>query len=175
MVIRSKTASRGMIFLLVILLVVGLTVSGCVGVKTSPEGGSGGTIANGTLFLCIIKQAGGFGCTAPVTEGKVVAINTSDGNRQWEVTLEASAPTGGFGCASSGTPVAIYGNPVVAGELVYVGGYNGKIYAINTDSGALRWVYPREGSLSAATQATPPWAYVSASRPLARWRPVRRG
>jgi len=147
-VIRSKAVSRGKIFLLAILLVVVLTVSGCIGIRTSPGGGSGGTIADGTLFLSpVLEQAGGFTCAAPSTEGKVVAVNASDGNRRWEVTLEASAPTGGFGCATAATPVAVYGNPAVAGELVYVGGYNGKVYAINSDSGALRWVFPREGAL----------------------------
>ncbi|GAI09627.1 unnamed protein product, partial [marine sediment metagenome] len=35
----------------------------------------------------------------------------------------------------------------VTAGLVYVAGYNGKVYAINTDSGAVRWVYPREGEL----------------------------
>jgi len=84
----------------------------------------------------------------PSTEGKLVAVNISEGSSLWEVLLESSRPAGGgFGCAPAVTPVAIYGNPAVAGDLVYVGGYNGKIYAINSSSKALRWVYPREGSL----------------------------
>ena len=41
---------------------------------------------------------------------------------------------GGFGCAPATVPVAIYGNPAVAGDLVYVGGYNGKIYAISAST-----------------------------------------
>lgn len=146
--IRNKAVSAGKICLLVILLLVGLTVLGCLGIKTSPEGSSGGTIADGTMFLCpALKQAAGFGCTAPVVEGKLVAVDISDGSRLWETPLEASTPTGGgFGCASSATPVAIYGNPAVAGELVYVGGYNGRVYALNSSSGALRWEYPRGAS-----------------------------
>ncbi len=43
--------------------------------------------------------------------------------------------------------VAIYGTPAVSGDLVYIGGYNGKIYAFTTSSLATRWVYPREGNL----------------------------
>jgi outer membrane protein assembly factor BamB len=150
--IRNKAISVGKVCLLVILLSVGLTVLGCAGIRSTPEGGSGGTIADGTLFLApALKQAGGYGCacpTAPATEGKLVALNTSDGSRLWEVPLEASRTGGGgFGCAPSVAPVAIYGRPAVAGELVYIGSYNGKIYAINASSGALRWVYPREGTL----------------------------
>jgi outer membrane protein assembly factor BamB len=103
------------------ILVVGLTFFGCAGIRASPEGGSGGTIADGTLFLCpSVKQVGGVGCTAPRLEGKLVAVNSSDGSRLWEVSLEASS--------------AIYGNPAVAGDLVYVGGYNGKIYAISAST-----------------------------------------
>lgn len=123
--------------LVLILVLAGLTFFGCIGIKTSPQGGSGGIVADNTLFLCpALKQAGGgFGCAAPQTEGKLVAVNTSDGNRLWEVSLEASrATSGGYGCAPSAIPVAIYGSPVVAGDLVYVAGYNGRIYAISAST-----------------------------------------
>jgi outer membrane protein assembly factor BamB len=150
--IRGNKALAGKICLGVILLMVGLALFGCAGIKTLPEGSAGGTIADGTLFLCpALKQAaGGFSCAcpAPQTEGKLVAVNTSDGSRLWEVSLEASRPSGGgFGCAPAAVPAAVYGSPVVAGDLVYVSSYTGKIYAINSSSGALRWVYPREGRL----------------------------
>ncbi len=121
------------LLLLVILLVSGLAVSGCAR-GAQPKGWSGGMIANGTLFLGSM-------------EGKLVALNTSDGSRLWEVTLETTKPAGGFGCALASTSVAIYGTPAVDGELVYVGGYNGIIYAISSDKGAKRWVYPRAGNL----------------------------
>jgi len=136
------------LFLLVILLVVGLSGFGCIGIKSTPEGGSGGTIANGTIYVSpTLEAGGGFGCAPQPTEGKLVAVNTS-GGRLWEVPLETSGPDRGvFGCAPASTPVAIYGTPAVAGDLVYVGGYNGTIYAVNSSSGALRWVYPRQGNL----------------------------
>jgi outer membrane protein assembly factor BamB len=123
--------------LALILVLVGLTLFGCVGIRTSPQGGSGGVVSDNTLFLCpALKQAGGgFGCTAPQTEGKLVAVDTTNGNRLWEVSLEASrATSGGFGCAPSAIPVAIYGSPAVAGDLVYVAGYNGRIYAISAST-----------------------------------------
>ena len=135
MEIRSNIALK--VCLALILLLIGLTFFGCAGIRSSPEGGSVGTIADGTLFLCpSIKQAGGgLGCTAPLLEGKLVAVNTSDGSRLWEVSLEASRATGGgYGCASQATPVAIYGNPAVAGDLVYIAGYNGRIYAISAST-----------------------------------------
>jgi outer membrane protein assembly factor BamB len=132
--IRGSIALK--VGLVLILVLVGVTLFGCIGIRTSPEGGSGGVVSDNTLVLCpAIKQSGGFGCTAPQTEGKLVAVNTLDGNRLWEVSLEASrATSGGFGCAPSATPVAIYGSPAVAGDLVYVAGYNGRIYAISAST-----------------------------------------
>ncbi len=137
MEIRSNIALK--VCLALILLLFGLTLFGCAGIRSSPEGISGGVIADGTLFLCpSIKQAGGgFGCTctAPSLEGKLVAVNTSDGTLMWEVTLEASrATSSGFSCAPSATPVAIYGNPAVARDMVYVAGYNGRIYAVSAST-----------------------------------------
>jgi outer membrane protein assembly factor BamB len=108
--------------LVVILLFVGLTFFGC-GVSSLPQGGSGGVVADGTLFLCpTLKQASsGFSCTAASLDGKLATIDMSSGSRKGDdVTLESSS--------------AIYGNPAVAGDLVYVGGYNGKIYAISSST-----------------------------------------
>jgi outer membrane protein assembly factor BamB len=43
----------------------------------------------------------------------------------------------------------VYGTPAVSEDLVYVGGYNGKIYAFGRDEfrEEPKWVYPREGYL----------------------------
>ncbi len=119
--------------LALILVLVGVTFLGCVGIRTSPQGGSGGVVADNTLFLCpALKQAGGgFGCAAPPTEGKLVAVNTSDGNRLWEVPLKPAAPSGGgFSCAPASVPAAVYGSPAVDGDRVYIADYSGKVYLI---------------------------------------------
>jgi len=114
----------GKIFLfLVILLLGGLVFAGCTR-GAQPKGWSGGTIDNGTLFLGSM-------------EGKLVAIDLSNHTQLWETLLETAKPSGGFtfGCAPATTSVAIYGNPAVGEDLVYIGGYNGKIYAFNPSSG----------------------------------------
>ncbi len=124
------------LLLLAMLLLCGLTVFGCIG-GALPKGWSGGTIANDTLFLGSM-------------DGRLIAINLSDNSSLWEVPLETPKPTGGgfsFSCAPASTSVAIYGSPAVDGDLVYIGGYNGKIYALSASSGTLRWVYPRQDSL----------------------------
>ncbi len=146
--IGNKNLPVGKISLLIVMLLVGLVLVGCTGIRGSPEGGSGATVADGTIFLApSLPQSGGFGCSAPAAESKLVAVNAETGVQRWEVPLEGATTSGGFGCAQTTIPVAIYGSPVVFEELVYVAGYNGKIYALNAETGALRWVYPRTGNL----------------------------
>ncbi len=128
-----KPVSGRILLLLVVLTLVGVAAFGCVPRGAQPRGWSGGTVTDNTLIFGSMK-------------GQVIALNKSDGGRLWELPLETSAPSGGFGCTPASTAVAIYGTPAVAGDLVYVSGYNGKIYAINHNSGVLRWVYPREGN-----------------------------
>ncbi len=138
---RNKGLLAKILILLVILLVSGLTSLGCIK-GLQPIGWSGGTVADGTLFV-------------GSKEGKLVAVNTADGSRQWSEPLKASGPASGFGCAAvygggcggASAGVAIYGTPTVSGDLVYFGGYNGKFYAFNSSSLELRWVYPREDYL----------------------------
>ncbi len=139
----------GKISLLIVLLLVGVLVTGCTGIRGSPEGGSGATVVDGTIFLApsLASSGGSFGCSAPATEGKLVAVNAETGVQRWEVPLTGSVSSGGFGCSSGAVPVAVYGSPTLYEELVYVAGYNGKVYALNAESGALRWVYPREGNM----------------------------
>ncbi len=134
MIKHNRILLGKILLLLVILLLTGVSIFGCAQTGAQPRGWSGGTIANGTLFLGSM-------------EGKLVAVNTSDDSRLWEVTLETSKPAGGFGCAPASTAVAIYGSPAVDGDLVYVGSYDGKIYAISSNKGVKRWIYPREGNL----------------------------
>jgi outer membrane protein assembly factor BamB len=115
------------------ILVVGLTFFGCAGIRASPEGGSGGTIADGTLYI---------GSMA----GKLVAVNTSDGSRLWAEPLKGTGSAGGLGCAPASTMVAIYGSPAVDGNLVYVGGYNGKIYEFDSSTHLSKDRYPNDKS-----------------------------
>ncbi|MFC2056059.1 PQQ-binding-like beta-propeller repeat protein [Chloroflexota bacterium] len=135
---KHSTISTFKISLLVLVILLGgLVFSGCrAGLGAVPKGWSGATIADDILFVGSM-------------EGKLVATNTTDNNLLWAIPLETTETGGGFGCAPTSTAVAIYGSPVVAEDegLVYVGGYNGKIYAFNTNTGALRWVYPRQDYL----------------------------
>ncbi|MFC1934890.1 PQQ-binding-like beta-propeller repeat protein, partial [Chloroflexota bacterium] len=128
--------------LVVILLGLGLASLGCIqGLQA--VGWSGGAVSGDTLYV-------------GSKEGRLVAVNIVDESRKWSEPLKDTAQAGGFGCGlpqttgggcASAAGVAIYGTPAVAGDLVYIGGYNGKIYAYNSSSLEMRWVYPREDNL----------------------------
>ncbi|MCK5577436.1 MAG: PQQ-like beta-propeller repeat protein, partial [Dehalococcoidales bacterium] len=120
-------------WLLLVILVSGLIISGCVGFGVS-QGGWSGVVATGDRLY--------FGSS----EGALVALNSSGGSRLWEVPFETSGG-GGLGCAVGSSTVTIYGSPAVDEELVFVSSFDGKVRAINAESGAPRWVYPREGVL----------------------------
>ncbi len=134
---KTKRLSK-ISFLLAAIILGGLVFSGCVGGATSgavARGWSGGIVVDDVLFIGSMQ-------------GGLVSVNISDGSRLWAETLEEPSSGGGFlSCAPASTTVAIYGSPSAAADLVYVGGYNGKIYAFNAASGALRWVYPRQGNI----------------------------
>src|SRR5204863_2730 len=56
--------------------------------------------------------------------GEVVALDAETGKVRWKVTM---APT--------------ESSPLVAGGLVYVGDWSGKLYALNAHSGRVVWTY----------------------------------
>ncbi len=138
--LRGKTV---LLLVMILALTGGFIGVGCIR-GLQPIGWSGTVVVDGTLFV-------------GTKEGRLVEVNVADGSRQWSEPLKMPAsgglgcagPTAGGGCAAQPSGVAIYGTPAVAGELVYIGGYNGKIYAFNSDSLAVRWIYPREGYLKA--------------------------
>jgi outer membrane protein assembly factor BamB len=139
---NRKWLNHKLPLLIAAVITTGLVAIGCVSGLT-PIGWSGGTVSGGNLYV-------------GSNEGRLVAINLADESRQWAETLKpvtqpglfGCAPTAGGGCGTASPRVAIYGTPVVAGDLVYIAGYNGKIYAYNISNiSSMRWVYPREGNL----------------------------
>ena len=135
---NSKTLIIRISLLLIVALLGIMVFSGCgVGFGAAAQGWSGGVIDNGVLFIGSM-------------EGKIVAANITDGRLLWAVPLESGEESGGgFGCARASTAVAIYGSPAVAGDLVCIGGYIGKIYAFSRDEAREepRWIYPRQDSI----------------------------
>jgi outer membrane protein assembly factor BamB len=62
-------------------------------------------------------------------DGRLVGINVADGSRTWATPLETGTQSTGLGCSRAQIVVSIYGTPVLLDSLVYVAGYNGKVYS----------------------------------------------
>jgi outer membrane protein assembly factor BamB len=139
--LKNKRSLGRLALLLALVIAVSLAGFSCVR-GLAPIGWSGGTVSDGTLFV-------------GSREGRLVSINLSSQNRLWSEQLKAvsqpglfgCSPVGGAGCGGGSAGVAIYGTPVVSGELAYFAGYNGKIYACNISNLTTRWVYPRDSYL----------------------------
>lgn len=130
---------------LAIVCLLALIVCGCV--KSQPTGFSGITYDDDILY---------FGSM----DGQIIAVNLSARSQhlifpaggEWSYAI-IMASGGGFSCGPTFTPVAIYGVPAVDGDLVFIGGYNGKVYALsalarsqNLDFPQTReneWFYPK--------------------------------
>lgn len=139
---RGKWRTGRILLLMVMLLVIGLAGFGCIK-GLQPIGWSGGAVSDGTLLV-------------GSKEGRLVAVNLADESRQWSAPLKQTRQTGGFfgcapaaggGCGGGASGVAIYGTPAVSGDLVYIGGYNGKFYTFNSLSLNMEEDYPPEGYL----------------------------
>jgi len=112
-----------LLLLAVILILGGLLFSGC-GIRSTPIGWSGVAVTDDTLFVASL-------------EGELVGLNKSDGTPLWQGRLQET----------SKEKVAVYGTPAVDGDLVYVGGYDGRVHTIKSDLGYRDRVYPPDGNL----------------------------
>lgn len=124
-------------FLSVALILASALVS-CVPGGAQPASGW-----SGTAFDEGIVYAG-------TTDGRVVAVNGSSRDLEWSYAV--TMPSGGISCGPSTVSAGIYTRPTVEGDLVYFGTYatqGGKVYALTSERGVERWVYPRSGSVGA--------------------------
>ena len=133
-------------------------MTGCAG--SQPTGFSGVTCNDGNfVYLGSL-------------EGKIMAVNLSvrsenltfPATGEWSYALRE--PTGGgFSCSAKSIAVAIYGVPAVAGDQVFIGGYNGRVYALNVSARSQgqdfpqrkenEWFYPDVGGALGSIVGSP--------------------
>lgn len=86
-------------------------------------------------------------------KGEVYAVDIATGAVQGEPIKMVRASSGGLSCIPScggqqSSAIATYASPVVVGDLVYIAGVDGKVYAYQFEDGRLRtevlWTYPRQ-------------------------------
>jgi len=133
--------------ILAVFIIIPVFLTGCVR-GMSPIGWSGIAVADGTLY-------------AGSKEGRLISIDSNKNTILVRAEAIKTASSGGgtsTACGGSAPAVAIYGTPAltevpVLGKLVYIAGYNGKVYAYTADSLQQRWIYPIEGNLQPIVSA----------------------
>ena len=120
-----------------IILLLSLALCGCIPSTGEAQGWPGVSCHNGTLYTS--------------STGKIAAIDPSAQSQEWSHAFFASSQGSSFlSCGRpSSAPVSLYNTATASGDLVHVGAYNGKVYALNTDTGVERWIYPKEGHIGA--------------------------
>jgi eukaryotic-like serine/threonine-protein kinase len=141
---RNKKAFILVSILLAVIIASSIFLTGCVR-GMSAIGWSGIAVADGTIY-------------AGSKEGRLVSVDLNSNNaRRFAEPIKSPASGGsscfgGSACGGSVVAVAIYGTPAltevpVLGKLIYIAGYNGKVYAYTADTLQQRWIYPIDGYL----------------------------
>lgn len=124
--------------LVIVLFAMVIALPGCAATRGAvARGWAGGVVTDGIIYTASM-------------EGNLVTINATDWRTLNTTPLETQEPSSGFlSCAQVSSAVAIYSSPITADDLVYVGGYNGKVYAFSRDEmrNEPRWVYPRQDTV----------------------------
>ena len=119
------------VLLIIVVSLFGLLLASCVPGGTRPaQGWSGTAFDDGTLYVGSV-------------DGKIMAVNSSTRNLEWSYAIVMSS-SGGMSCGRTSAPAAIYGMPVVDGDLVYIGSYAGKVLALSTSARSQRLSFPQK-------------------------------
>ena len=125
-----------------------------MGPPPPPDGLSGMTVSNGTLYACsednytyafgassgslLWQYNTGFANTSAPTvvkdivyvgSGTVYALNAQDGSLRWKYP----------------TQDVVTSSPIVVNDIIYFGSYDGGVYALDAATGSKHWVYQAGG------------------------------
>jgi len=111
-----------------VLLLIALLLSACGGATSESWAGILANPQDGTIYVSFNQH--------------VVALNPSSGAVVWEYGVE-------------GKRIRFFATPTLADDTLYVGDYNGRLHALNTD-GEAQWVYePSRETLIGPLSLTP--------------------
>lgn len=131
-----RAGKSGIIMTLICLVIIAGTLTGCFGTTTKYQGWSSVAVDGNNLYVASLN-------------GKVIGLDATNRNklfRDIELTITSS---GGFlSCSPSSSPQYIYGTPVVAGNMIFVTTYTGKVYAYDSAKAIEQWSYPENGSVA---------------------------
>jgi len=110
-------------------LICCLLLTGCVSHQFEASGWDGLQLSDDTLFVC--------------SNGRFLALDISEQTvRDFTPLDKDSGSSSLFGCGGSSAPrLTCYSAPVISGSLFYAATYIGDVFAIDTQSGAIKWSY----------------------------------
>jgi len=96
-----------------------------------PQGWAAPVVGDGVVYAASLQ-------------GRLYALDARDGSfRQVQAEGQAEPQPWSFPAAKSTIKVAgLYGTPLLADGLIYLAGYNGKVYAIDQATAAVQWAFP---------------------------------
>ena len=100
--------SKGLVFLALPVVLIASAACASIG---NPSGWSGGLVVDDVLYI-------------GTRDGELVALNRATGERSWSFELLGKE-----------TDRAIYGTPAVAGDTLFLGGYDGILYSLYLEDG----------------------------------------
>jgi outer membrane protein assembly factor BamB len=121
---------RPKVLFLVAIVFLPLLLVSCIGATQATGGWSGPAVDGGIIYVAS-------------RDGGVVAVNSSNRDVLWFSQMVITS-AGGLGCGPTSTPMAIYGTPVVDGDLVYVGTYSGQVLALSTLARSQNLTFPQQ-------------------------------
>jgi outer membrane protein assembly factor BamB len=121
------------ILILAVIALLPLTLVSCATWGMQPAGGWSGTaVHEGIIYVGTM-------------DGMVVAINSSTENLKWSYSTDpVTAPSSGLSCGQTSVPTAIYGTPVIDGDIVYIGTYSGQILALSMLARSQNLTFPQQ-------------------------------
>ena len=131
---NAKALSLGLLSLSLVLL-----LSACTGI-TSPKGWASPILSDNTLLVSPNHKS-------------LVDVDLQANTRLW--TFPPSK--------SNISLTAIYGTPALAQNLVFLGGYNGTLYALNQSDGSENWSQATKGHIVSAPVVSGSTVYVGSS------------
>ena len=109
------------VFLLSVVILASLILSACTGGRTPLRGWAGVAVDGPNTVVGSM-------------DGRVVSVNTATGAQNWSIPIQTPPSGGGFGCSSAPVSVVLFGSPAIDGDIVYIAGMNGKLYAISSST-----------------------------------------
>jgi outer membrane protein assembly factor BamB len=121
------------ILLFIVIVLLPLTLVSCIaGSAQLAKGWSGTAVHDGIIYVGTL-------------DGRAVAINSSTRNLEWAYSIApATTPSSGLSCGQTSVTTAIYSNPVVDRDIVYIGTYSGQVLALNMLARSQNLTFPQQ-------------------------------